>query len=86
MAPIVATAARSRRLEIKGFYERKYWGELVGGGTFFTTADIERRNPIRISHLVADAPGVRLECGLLGARCRIINRRASSDLNPAAVR
>ena len=34
MEPIVATAMRPRRLEVGGFYERKYWGELVGGGTY----------------------------------------------------
>ena len=32
MEPIVATATRMRRLEMKGFYERRYWGELTGNG------------------------------------------------------
>ncbi|WP_419860563.1 carboxypeptidase regulatory-like domain-containing protein [Candidatus Palauibacter sp.] len=45
LEPIVATATRPRRLEIKGFYERKYWGEQLGGGTFFTprTSSAETR-------------------------------------------
>lgn len=60
MEPIVATVTRSRRLEIKGFYERKLWGELVSGGTFFTEADIERRRPQRITHMIADMSGIRL--------------------------
>ena len=82
MAPIVATAARSRRLEVKGFYERKYWGELVSGGTFFTAADIERRNPALISQMIADAPGVRLECGIRRDSCMIINARGTSGFVP----
>lgn len=82
MEPIVATAARSRRLEIKGFYERKYWGELVSGGTFFTEADVERRRPVNISHMIADAPGIRLDCGIFSTRCRITNGRASSGFAP----
>ena len=63
MEPLVATVTRSRRLEVKGFYERKLWGELVSGGTFFTEADIERRRPQRISHMIADMSGIRLASG-----------------------
>ena len=82
MAPIVATAPRSRRLEIKGFYERKYWGELVSGGTFHTAADIERRRPVLISHMIADEMGIRLECGLRVSSCRILNGRGASRFMP----
>lgn len=82
MEPLVATVTRSRRLEIKGFYERKLWGELVSGGTFFTAADIERRRPQRISHMIADMSGIRLgrdgtfystrlSAGFSGAGCSI---------------
>ena len=72
LEPLVATATRPRRLEINGFYERKYWGELVAGGTFFTAEDIERRNPLRITHMIADAPGVRLaNCDLWGHGCKL---------------
>ena len=63
--PLVATVTRPRRLEIKGFYERRYWGERVSGGTFFTAADIDRRRPLHISHMIADAPGIRLKDGKL---------------------
>ena len=76
MEPLVATAVRLRRLETRGFYERKYWGELVSGGTFFTAEDIERRNPTRITHMIADAPGVRLGgCGARLNSCRLYNSR-----------
>ncbi len=72
LEPLVATATRPRRLEIKGFYERKYWGELVAGGAFFTAEDIERRNPLRITHMIADAPGVRLaNCDMWGHGCKL---------------
>ncbi|MDE2661458.1 MAG: carboxypeptidase regulatory-like domain-containing protein [Gemmatimonadota bacterium] len=86
MEPIVATATRSRRLEVKGFYERKYWGELVSGGTFFTVADIERRNPVLISHMIADLSGIRLDCGMRRDSCRIMNMRGSSGFAPGGCR
>ena len=79
LEPLVATATRSRRLEIKGFYERKHWGELLGLGTFFTEADIERRRPLQISHMIAEESGIRLGPGGL------ISTRMSAGLsNPGA--
>ena len=76
MEPLVATVVRARRLETKGFYERKYWGELVSGGVFFTAEDIERRNPGRITHMVADIPGIRLRnCGARLNSCKLYNTR-----------
>ena len=38
LEPLVVTKVRSRRLEIKGFYERKWWGERLGLGTFYEAA------------------------------------------------
>ena len=59
MEPIVATVTRLRRLEIKGFYERKRWGELTGNGYFFTPEYIERWQPSSISTLVtSNVPGI----------------------------
>lgn len=78
LAPLVATATRIRRLETQGFYERKLWGELVSGGTFFTVQDIERRNPRRITDLIADAPGVRVDCVGNGWRCKVYSRRVTT--------
>ena len=66
LEPLVVSTTRSRRLEIKGFYERKHWGELLGLGTFYTVEDIERRNPLRISHMIAELPSIR--SGLYNAR------------------
>lgn len=82
LEPLVATATRPRRLEVQGFYERRYWGELTGNGTFFTAEDIERRAPLRITHMVADAPGVRLaNCNLQGHGCRLYSTRASTGFS-----
>ncbi len=72
MAPIVATAERSLRLEIKGFYERRHWGELLGLGEFFTVEDIERWRPARMTHFIMN--NTMLGSGLT-------NRRMSSGFS-----
>ena len=66
LEPLVVSTTRSRRLEIKGFYERKHWGELLGLGTFYTAEDIKRRNPLRISQMIEELPSIR--GGLYNAR------------------
>ena len=78
LAPLVATVTRLRRLETQGFYERKYWGELIGGGTFFTVQDIERRNPFLITSLIADASGVRVRCGGRARSRKVYSGRIST--------
>lgn len=86
LEPLVATAVRPRRLEVGGFYERKYYGELLSGGTFFTLEDIDRRRPHRITHMLADAPGIRLRCPGSGARCWVESSRASQGFTPGGCR
>ena len=81
LAPLVATVTRIRRLETQGFYERKHWGDLTGLGTFFTVQDIERRNPLRVTDLIADAPRVRVGCQ--GRKCGVFSRRVSSGFGGA---
>ena len=54
MEPLVAVAERSRRLEIKGFYERKHWGELLGLGEFFSEDYLERWRPTLMTQFLAD--------------------------------
>ena len=80
MEPIVATVARLRRLEIKGFYERKYWGELTGNGYFFSPEYIERWRPRDVRSLVANnVPGItwrsprnrRMSAGFLNLTCSV---------------
>ena len=83
MEPLVVTATRPRRLEVNGFYDRKYFGELIGGGTYFTVEDIDRRRPLRVSHMLADAPGIRLRCPGSGFRdCWVESSRASGGFTP----
>ena len=83
MEPIVATATRSRRLEVKGFYERRHWSELAGTGTFYTAEDIDRRRPVEISHMIADESGIRLQCNARRTDCRLVNARLSSGVTGA---
>ncbi len=79
MEPIVATVARLRRLEIKGFYERKYWGELTGNGYFFSPEYIERWRPSDVRFLmVSNVPGItwkganrRMSSGFSRLTCRM---------------
>jgi len=82
MEPLVATAVRLRRLEIKGFYERKRWGELLGLGTFFTAADIERRNPWIISDMIMQEASIRRRCGMSSRSCQLYTTRLSTGLVP----
>lgn len=64
LEPIRVTVreVRDLTLEVRGFYERREWGEKLGLGHFFDREDIERRNPALITGLVDDVPGVRLNC------------------------
>ncbi|WP_419166990.1 carboxypeptidase regulatory-like domain-containing protein [Candidatus Palauibacter sp.] len=79
VAPLVATVERPRRLEIKGFYERKYWGELTGLGTFITADYIERWHPNSIGRLVADlVPSIRCHGG---RGCILANSRMSAGFS-----
>lgn len=75
---VQVTGLRVRRLEVARFYERREWGEKLGRGHYFTAEDIERRNPLRITHMVGDLPGVRVDCGGHGRRCEIRMTRAAT--------
>ena len=82
LEPLVATVIRPRHLETRGFYERRQWAELNGAGTFFTVEDIERRSPARITHMIAEAPGVRLaDCGIRGFGCQLYGTRISTGFS-----
>ncbi|WP_419940017.1 hypothetical protein [Candidatus Palauibacter sp.] len=81
MEPLVATGTRSRRLEIKGFYERRHWSELLGLGTFITAADIERWRSSRVDHVVTNQVGgivykgpasLSAEFGGSSSRCGVV--------------
>ena len=76
MAPLeiqVEQEIRLSYLENRGFYERAEEGG--GFGHFMTPGDIERRNPLRVSHVLQQMPGVTIQrdCGGGGTirpRCR----------------
>jgi hypothetical protein len=69
LAPLeVVARTRSASPVLQGFYHRM---ERSPVGTFFDRDAIERRNPARITDLLVDVPGVRLESGGGMARDRI---------------
>lgn len=72
LEPMVVTTVRSRRLEVRGFYERRRWSERTGRAAFFSEGEIERRRPVRVSQLIADVPGVRLDCSG-GRGCAVVS-------------
>lgn len=76
---VTVTEVRDRRLELKGFYERREWGEKLGIGHFFDREDIERRNPVLMTHMVEDVPSVRLDCSrsYRARTCDPVSRRTS---------
>lgn len=66
MAPLqvqVEQEIRLSYLENRGFYERAEEGG--GFGHFMTPREIERRNPLRVSHILQQMPGVGIQrdCG-----------------------
>ena len=74
LEPLVVTALRDRRLELRGFYERRGWGDRTGSGVFFDREAVERRTPATTSSLLREVPGVEVRCS--GSRdCRLISTR-----------
>lgn len=90
--PIVVVTVRQPELERSGFYERRRWGEATGLGFFFDREDIERRNPLRLSHLIQPLPSVNLErfcprghcmfLAVFGSQTRLMYAGASRTLLP----
>lgn len=54
----VTVEAREPYLDQSGYYEREDWAE-VRGGHFVTPEFLERRNPLRVSHVMEDIPRVK---------------------------
>ena len=76
LEPLVVTALRDRRLEIRGFYDRRIWSERTGLGTFLGAEDIERRSPAAVTNLLREFPGLDVVCR--GSReCVVQSARAS---------
>lgn len=83
MEPIVVTTVRDRRLEIKGFYERRRWGEAVGNGIFIDREELRRRMPARLSSLIEALPGTDVRCR--SGYCRVRFRRAPAYCESAEI-
>jgi len=60
MEPLVVSMVRHPKLDLRGFYERKRFMERLGLGDFMTYEDIERRNPLRVSHMLEMIPSTDL--------------------------
>ncbi|MFV1988336.1 MAG: hypothetical protein ACC682_13730, partial [Gemmatimonadota bacterium] len=76
LEPLVVTAVRDRRLEIRGFYDRRTWGDRTGLGQFLSIEDIERRSPSAVTSLLREFPGIEVRCS--GTRdCQVRTTRAS---------
>lgn len=73
LAPLEITAlTRSRSPMLAAFYNRL---DRRIGGTFFSREDIERRRPARVTDLLVDVPGLRLQGGsTIGSRIATFER------------
>ncbi len=83
LAPLVVTALRDRRLEIRGYFERRVWGERTGLGHFLDAASIQRANPAATSRLLRDVPGVEVRC--TGARDCLVGSTRGPDCEQMSV-
>lgn len=65
LEPIRVTAVREHRLQVRGFYERKEWGEKLGLGHYFTREDLDKLPLTRVSQLMHHVPGIDIRhvCG-----------------------
>lgn len=82
LEPLVVTIIRNRRLELKGYYDRREIGERIGAGVFFDQAEIRRKNAIRVTHLLNQVSGIRIDCsGPTQRNCRIVMTRGSPSLS-----
>ncbi len=75
LEPLVVTALRDRRLELRGYYDRRTWGERTGLGHFLDGEAVERRMAPLTTSLLRDVPGLRVSCS--GRDCRVGASRGS---------
>lgn len=75
LAPIVVTALRDRRLERRGYYERRTRGDRTGQGQFLGAEAIDRRGAATTTSLLGDVAGVRVSCS--GRNCVVGSSRGA---------
>jgi hypothetical protein len=84
LAPLAVTSSRRATRPspvLEGFRDRL----AIGLGHFITRADIERRNPARVTDLLATVPGVQLESGGRGNHSVVYMTRSTQGRCPAQV-
>jgi len=81
LEPLVVTVVRDRRLEVRGFYDRRDYAEAVGNGYFFDQEDMRREPANRVSTLLNRVPGVRTECSGNGRNCRVVMTYGNPSLS-----
>jgi len=79
--PLVVTVVRDRRLEVRGYYDRRDFAEAVGNGFFIDQEDLRREPANRVSTLLNRVPGVRTECSGSGRNCRIVMTGGNPSLS-----
>ncbi|MDX1577364.1 MAG: carboxypeptidase regulatory-like domain-containing protein, partial [Gemmatimonadota bacterium] len=62
LEPLVVSVLWDRRLELRGYYERRRWGERTGSGSFLEAEAIDRLVPAATSSLLRQTPGVEVRC------------------------
>lgn len=77
LEPIVVTAVRHPKLETRGFYERKQWGERLGLGTFMSLEELESMHATRSSSILDRIPAVSL-VRFCSPSCRLLPKMASA--------
>jgi hypothetical protein len=80
LEPLVVTVVRDRRLERRGYYDRRDIGEKVGNGVFFNLEEIQKLMPSRVTNLLQWVPGVRIDCSGGAYNCSIIMSRGTPGL------
>ena len=78
LEPLVVTALRDRRLELRGFYDRRTLGERLGQGVFYEREDLEARALGSVSSVFREVPGLEVTCS--GARnCQVSPSRRECE-------
>lgn len=78
LEPLVVTALRDRRLELRGFYDRRTLGDRLGQGVFFEREDLEARALGNLTSLFREVSGLEVACS--GARnCQVSPSRLDCE-------
>ena len=84
--PLVVSVVRDKRLEVKGYYERREMGERVGNGVFFNQEEIRRSGAARVTQLLNRVNGIRIDCsgGPRQNNCKVMMTQGNPSLSSRA--